>query len=322
MKKFLALLFVMCFVAALNQQAETKSLNTKTKRVVAITFDDLPVVSLRRDIDSRREITSKLLNYIKKAKVPAVGFVNERQLFPNDKRDEAQVDLLRSWLDAGLELGNHTYSHQSLNRTPLEDYKADVIRGEVVTKELLSKKGMTLRYFRYPFLQTGRSLEIKNKFQEFLREGNYTNAPVTFDNSDWIFARAYDNAFARGDKEMMKRVGAAYVPYLESKVDYWERQSVKLFGREVKQIFLLHANSINAEYFGDVVVMLKKRGYQFITLEEALNEPAHNSPDTFIGAGGISWLHRWAVTKGKETILPDEPYTPEFVMKEAGVTSE
>lgn len=322
MKKVIALVIVLCLVVTLNQKAETKSLNTKTKRVVAITFDDLPVVSLRRDIESRKEITSKLLNHIKNAKVPAVGFVNERQLFPNEKRDEAQVDLLRSWLDSGLELGNHTYSHQSLNSTPIEDYEADVIRGEVVTKELLSKKGMTLRYFRYPFLQTGRSLEIKNKFQEFLRERHYTNAPVTFDNSDWIFARAYDNAFARGDKEMMKRIGAAYVPYLESKIDYWERQSVKLFGREVKQIFLLHANSINAEYFGDVVVMLKKRGYEFVTLEEALNEPAHNSPDSFIGAGGISWLHRWAVTKGKETILPDEPHTPEFVMKEAGVTSE
>lgn len=322
MKKLVVLAVLMCLVVTSNQQAETKSSNAKTKRVVAITFDDLPVVSLRRDIEARKEITSKLLSHIKKAKVPAVGFVNERQLFQNEKRDEAQVDLLRSWLDAGLELGNHTYSHQSLNNTPLEDYKADVIRGEVVTKELLSKQGKTLRYFRYPFLHAGRSLEIKNKFQEFLRERNYTNAPVTFDNSDWIFARAYDNAFARGDKEMMKRVGAAYVPYLKSRIDYWERQSVKLFGREVKQIFLLHANSVNAEYFGDVVVMLKKRGYEFITLEEALKDNAYNSPDTFIGAGGISWLHRWAVTKGKEYVLPDEPYTPEFVMKEAGVTSE
>lgn len=320
MKKVVALLLVMFFVITHAQQSNAQA--AKTKRVVAITFDDLPVVSTRRDITARREITSKLLKHIKSAKIPAVGFVNERQLFPNDKRDEAQVDLLRSWIDAGLELGNHTYSHQSLNTTPIETYQSDVIKGETVTKELLAQKKKSLRFFRHPFLQTGRSLEVKNKFEEFIKGRGYKIATVTFDNSDWIFARAYDNAFARNDKEMMGRIGEAYVPYLESKVDYWERQSVKLFNREVKQIFLLHANSINAEYFDDVVVMLKKRGYEFITLESALNESAYNSPDTFTGAAGISWLHRWAVTKGRDYILPDEPRTPEFVMKEAGVTSE
>lgn len=320
MKKVVALLLFMCFAIASVQQSNAQ--NVKPKRVVAITFDDLPVVSTRRDIESRREITSKLLKHIKSAKIPAVGFVNERQLFPNEKRDEAQVDLLRSWIDAGLELGNHTYSHQSLNTTPIETYQSDVIKGETITKELLGQKKKSLRFFRHPFLQTGRSLEIKNKFEEFIKGRGYKIATVTFDNADWIFARAYDNAFARQDKEMMRRVGEAYIPYLESKVDYWERQSVKLFNREVKQIFLLHANSINAEYFGDVVVMLKKRGYEFITLEDALNEPAYSSPDTFTGAAGISWLHRWAITKGRDYILADEPRTPEFVMKEAGVTSE
>jgi peptidoglycan/xylan/chitin deacetylase (PgdA/CDA1 family) len=222
----------------------------------------------------------------------------------------------------GLELGNHTYSHKSLNVIPLEEYKADTLRGETITKELLSKKKKPLRFFRHPFLQTGRSLEIKNNFEEFLREHDYIIAAVTFDNSDWIFARAYDNAFARGDKKTMEQIGEAYVPYLESKVDYWERQSVKLFAREVRQIFLLHANSINADYFDDVVLMLKKRGYEFITLEEALKDEAYKSPDKFTGGAGISWLHRWAITKGREYILADEPYTPAFVMKEAGVTSE
>src|SRR5687768_5199363 len=82
----------------------------KTDRTIAVTIDDLPVVSTRRDPKNRREITKKLLSHIKKAKVPAIGFVNENKLYNGDRRDEAQVDLLRMWLDAGLELGNHTYS--------------------------------------------------------------------------------------------------------------------------------------------------------------------------------------------------------------------
>jgi peptidoglycan/xylan/chitin deacetylase (PgdA/CDA1 family) len=295
----------------------------KTRRFIAVTIDDLPVVSTRTDLKSRQEITKKLLAHIVKAKVPAVGFVNEGKLYAADnKRDEAQIDLLRQWLDAGLELGNHTFSHRSLNAIELKIYQDDILRGEIITKELLAAKGRQMRYFRHPFLHTGLSLEVKDNLNRFLEEHKYAVAPVTIDNGDWIFARAYDNAFAKADRNLMSKIGAAYVPYLESKMDYWERQSTKLFGREVKQILLLHANFINSDYFDDIAKMLVKRGYKFITLEEALKDEAYKLPDTFTKRSGISWLHRWALAKGRENVLPDEPKTPDFVLKAAGVESE
>lgn len=287
-----------------------------------MTIDDLPVVTRQIDLEPRQKITQKLLGHITKSKIPAIGFVNERKLYAGAKRVEAEVDLLRSWLNAGLELGNHTYSHMSLHSNSLERYQEDIIKGEVVTKEVLAAKRKQIRYFRHPFLFTGLDLTTKQKLGEFLTRYNYTIAPVTIDNADWIFARAYDNAIEKKDKDLMKRVGAAYVPYLESKMDYWERQSVRLFNREIKQILLLHANSINADYFDDVVKMLKMRGYQFISLEYALSDEAYRLPDTFTGNAGISWLHRWALTRGREYILPDEPRTPDWIMKEAGVDSE
>jgi peptidoglycan/xylan/chitin deacetylase (PgdA/CDA1 family) len=294
----------------------------KTNRFIAVTIDDLPVVTRQIDLEPRQKITQKLLGHITKSKIPAIGFVNERKLYAGAKRVEAEVDLLRSWLNAGLELGNHTYSHMSLHSNSLERYQEDIIKGEVVTKEVLAAKRKQIRYFRHPFLFTGLDLTTKQKLGEFLTRYNYTIAPVTIDNADWIFARAYDNAIEKKDKDLMKRVGAAYVPYLESKMDYWERQSVRLFNREIKQILLLHANSINADYFDDVVKMLKMRGYQFISLEYALSDEAYRLPDTFTGNAGISWLHRWALTRGREYILPDEPRTPDWIMKEAGVDSE
>jgi len=309
------LFFAFCFVFSVQAQ------NT-TQRFIAVTIDDLPVVSTRRDLRNRQQITKKLLAHITKAKVPAVGFVNENKLFANDKRDEAQIDLLRLWLDANLELGNHTFSHRSLNNIELKDYQDDILRGEMITKELLKTKGKQMRYFRHPFLHTGLSMEVKDGLNGFLAEHIYTIAPVTIDNADWIFARAYDNAFDKNDSKLMKQIGAAYVPYLESKMDYWERQSVKLFNREVKQILLLHANYINSDYFDDIAKMLVKRGYKFITLEEALKDEAYKLPDTFNRKAGISWLHRWGLAKGRENILPDEPKTPDFVMKAAGVDSE
>ena len=291
-------------------------------RSVAVTIDDLPVVSTRRDIGNRTEITKKLLGHIRKAKVPAIGFVNENKLYDAGVRDEKQIDLLRMWLDTGLELGNHTYSHRSLNTIPLNDYQTDVLKGEAITRELLARKKKTPRYFRHPFLQTGRTLEIKAQFDAFLNQHGYTIAPISFDNADYIFSRAYDNAFDKKDTALMKQVGEAYVPYMEAKLGYWERQSTKLFGREISQTLLIHANFINSDYFDDLAAMFRRRGYRFVTLEEALKDEAYRLPDTYVGPGGISWLHRWAREKGREYIVPDEPKVPEFVLKASGFESE
>ncbi len=312
--KFLILVLILFSALAIPAQ--------KPQRFIAVTIDDLPVVAKDSNLQKRQEITRKLLGHLKKKKIPAIGFVNENKLYREEKLVAEEVDLLKAWLDAGLELGNHTFSHLSLHDNPLEKYQAEILKGEIVTKKLLADKNQKIKYFRHPFLWTGLSLEIKNELGKFLDQHGYTIAPVTIDNSDWIFARAYDNAIAKKDEKLKREIGAAYVPYLEAKTDYWERQSVKLFGREVKQILLLHANSINADYMGDIAEMLKKRNYKFVALEETLKDEAYKLPDTFVRRNGISWLHRWALAKGRENILPDEPKTPDFVLKAAGVESE
>lgn len=294
----------------------------QTNRTVAITIDDLPVVSTRSDLENKQRITKNLLGHLTKAKVPAIGFVNENKLYAGDRRDEKQIDLLRMWLVAGLELGNHTFSHRSLNQIPLADYEADLLKGETITKELLAEKGRKMRFFRHPFLQTGRTLEIKSQFDSFLNEHGYRIAPITFDNADYIFSRAYDIAFDRNDKKLMKKVGDEYVPYMEKKLEYWERQSIKLFGREMSQTLLIHANFINSDYFDDLAAMFKRRGYKFVDLETALKDEAYRLPDKFTGSAGISWLHRWALDRGRENVLPNEPTVPEFVLKLSGFESE
>lgn len=290
--------------------------------MIAITMDDLPVVSTRTDIRNRQNITRRLLAQIKRARVPVIGFVNENKLYSGNKLDEQQVDLLRMWLDAGLELGNHTYSHRSLNAIPLEEYEADLLRGETVTKQLLSERGRTIRYFRHPYLQSGRTLAIKASFDSFLVEHGYNIAPVSIDNGDYIFSRAYDNAFDRGDKEMMKKVGDAYVPYMESKLEYWERQSMKLFGREISQTLLIHANFINSDHLGELIRMFRRRGYEIVDLDTALKDAAYRLPDEYVGPAGISWLHRWALQKGRQSVEPNEPKVPDFVLKFSGFDSE
>src|SRR3954447_2720882 len=222
-------------------------------REVAITFDDLPAVSVvPRDLAAARDLTTTLLRAIAAHHVPAIGFVNEDKLNASDGAvDPQRVDLLRRWLDAGLELGNHSYAHRDLNLVPLADFEGDVVMGERVTKALMAERGRTVRFFRHPFLHVGRDLGTKMQFERFLSARGYRVAPVTIDNDEYLFAAAYDRAAARGDAETAMKVADAYVPYMERKAGFFERNSRELFGREMRQILLIHANRLNADRFGE-----------------------------------------------------------------------
>ena len=133
----------------------------------------------------------------------------------------------------------------------------------------MAARGLTLRFFRHPFLHTGRDLENRAAFERFLAAHGYRVAPVTIDNDEYIFAGAYDRASKRGDADVVRaRSRTAYVPYMEAKAEFFERNSRELFGREIRQVLLIHANMLNADRFGDLAAMFERRGYRFITLEK------------------------------------------------------
>jgi peptidoglycan/xylan/chitin deacetylase (PgdA/CDA1 family) len=283
-------------------------------RTVAVTFDDLPgppAGLVSNDISALHANTARLLESFREHGVPVVGFVNEGKLFVDGETPQdvaSRTAILQMWVDAGMELGNHTYSHLSLNRAPLEEFEADVIRGETVTRRLLSAKGRTLRYFRHPFLHMGLDLQKRHAFESFLKARGYTVAPVTVDNDDYVYAEVYANALRRGDRAFASRVGADYVRYMKSVIAFAEGVSQDLTGRGIPQTLLLHANSLNADFFGELAAYLKTRGYRFVTLETALQDEAYRHADTYVGNWGISWLHHWELSEGrKRSPSPDPP---------------
>ena len=289
------------------------------ERAVAVTFDDLPgspgsLVS--NDVAALRETTSKLLTTFREHAIPVVAFVNEGKLFVDGEKAEdaaARASVLEMWLDAGAELGNHTYSHHDLNKTPLDEFEADVVKGETVTRRLLLERGATLRYFRHPFLHVGLDLEKRRAFEAFLKERGYTVAPITIDDDDYVYASVYADALRRGDKALAARVGADYVRYMDTVFAFVENVSERLTGRQVKQTLLVHASALNADYFGQVAKVFETRGYRFVTLEAALQDEAYALPDTYVGNWGISWLHHWELTAGRKRSPSPDP--PEWITK-------
>ncbi len=286
-------------------------------RTIAITFDDLPTVGVvGSGAAAEKAMTASLLRAIQAHRVPAIGFVNEGKLYPDagTTPDPDRLALLRDWMEAGLELGNHTYSHLSMHKIPASQYGADILRGEVHTRPLMAAYGKQLRYFRHPFLHAGVDAPTRTSIDDVLARGRYQVAPVTIDNDEYLFAAAYGHAAPGADKAMQDKVAQEYIGYMEATTAYYEKQSQSLFGREIPQVLLLHANQINADRFDGLAAMLAARGYRFVPLEAAMADPAYRSVDSYRGPRGISWLHRWALSKGgAAAITPGEPAVPKWI---------
>ena len=302
------------FVVASRPMVHAQNSGSAQHREIAVTFDDLPLNGRDVGLVSLQQMTDKLTASIQSHQIPAVAFVNEEKVFKPGEID-ARTALLAEWLERGIELGNHTFSHPSFQTTPLDQFEDDVIRGENVTRMLLTQRGMKLRYFGFPFLQTGPSLEIKKTFEEFLARHHYTNAPVTIENSDWMFSALYTKSKLGGDQEAAERIASTYLVYTEKQFDFFEKFSVEVLGSEPPQVMLLHANWLNADHFDEVAVLMSKRGYRFITLDKALADKAYSLPDNYAGPMGVSWIERWAFSKGMGMRVKDEPDPPESILK-------
>lgn len=283
-------------------------------RTVSITFDDLPVVGIS-NLSDRKQITKDLLEKITRYDIPAVGFVNEGKLYDPDLEPE-EVALLESWLDAGLELANHSYSHLRFDTTPLVEFKKDVLRGEIVTRRLLEERDIQMRYFRHPFLNTGNNPDKISAFNEFLAEHNYITAPVSIDNSDWFYNRAYSNALLDRNEQLANRIADDYVRYMEVIFRHVEQFTHSILGREPAQILLLHANRLNADHFHRIAELIADLGYGFVTLEEALADSVYQMPWIYNEPSTLRGLtRRWQEMGGDS--LANRPAIPDWVAEVA-----
>ena len=279
------------------------------RREVAVTFVNFPGYSYDAPVVSNQ--MRRLLRSLKENGVRAVAFVNEASLYRDGAEHEARVAALRDWVAAGHELGNETAHHTNLYNTPVEAFQADVLSGDRLLSKLAAERGGRVRYFSYPYLNTGPTPEAKAAVEKFLGERGYRIHPVTVDNMDWLFNRAYAELLTRDDEAGAASLRAEYVAYMDRMFEFYEGYAREVVGREIPQVLMLTGGVLNAHCFGELAEMMKRRGYSFVTLEEATRDAAYQLPDTYTGQRGDSWIARWAVTKGmkyrdtEEVELPD-----------------
>jgi peptidoglycan-N-acetylglucosamine deacetylase len=275
---------------------------------VALTFDDLPTMALTGDAPYAAETTKALLAGLRRHGAPATGFVIGERLEGDGGVEHLR--LVKAWRDAGMGLGNHTYSHASLNKTPVADYIADVERADGILRPLLVARGRPLRWFRHPFLETGQTLEARKTFETWLAAHGYRVAPVTLENSDYVFALPYDDAILRHDSVAAMRIRRAYLDHTAKAVAWYRAAAFRLLGRRPALVFLLHATRLNADTLDDLTVILRRNGLHPVSLDQAMRDPAYKLADTYAGPDGEEWLSRWSRTLHRNlpwTSFPEPP---------------
>ena len=291
------------------------------EKVCAITFDDLPVLSRYPRSECELDIiVSRLQTQIEIADIPVAGFVNESMVFVGEHLSSAErrYGWLREWASVLDVLGNHTYSHMDFHESRSEDFMDDIVRGEILTRKIygddfLNKK----KVFRFPYLNDGSTTESKLCVQKFLEDRNYRIVPVTIDSSDWRFSSAYDRADMENNSQVKDAIAADYIAYTRQMIELSEVISIQLFDRVVPQILLLHASSINAYYFSQIVDLFKRADYRFVSVFEAIDDSSYGDTERKINVEGASdwhWYRDKAASMGV-SVDCNTPAVPQFVQK-------
>ena len=307
MKRTLLIVFLLGLVTSVRGQTPT--------RTMAVTFDDLPYINRREGqyVARAQAATAKILNTLKKHKVPAVGFVNEHMLEAAGER-EARIDLLRQWVKHGMILGNHTYSHPDFNRLTVEQFQEEITKGEVVTRQLMKSRQPYQLYFRHPMTHTGDTREKKEAIEQFLSARGYKVTPHTIENSDFIFNVGYAEALQKGDEALAKRLREEYLNFTIAATEFAEKISPQVFGREIPQLLIIHTNDITADSLDEMLRRFAERGYKFVTLDQVMADAAYQTKDTMVTKFGPTWLWRWTKSKGMDLDFAGDPDPPKWVM--------
>jgi hypothetical protein len=127
-----------------------------------------------------------------------------------------------------------------------------------------------------------------------LKQRGYEVAVCTIDNEDYLFNRAYIQMLAKRDNTSAAKLRTEYLAYTAVEIDYYASLHKQVFGREIPQVMLLHANRLNADVIDKILGNFEEKQYRFVSLEAAQSDPAYRVPDTLVTTFGLMWGYRWA----------------------------
>ncbi len=286
-------------------------------RSVAITIDDLPCgdcAPVTSDEDATpgalESTNQRLVAAFARAHVPVTGFVVTQAA---DQAGVSGQHALQLWLNAGFDLGSHSYSHPNFADITTEQMEAEITRADATLRPLVTARGRKLHYFRFPYNDTGDTQAKHDAIATFLKEHGYRIATCTIDTSDYTFAAAYARALGAYDNGTAARIRRAYLAYSATEIDFYAALNRRVLSYEPPEVMLLHDSLLNADTINDVLALFRARGYSFISLAKAQQNRAYAIPDTYITGHGPMWGYRWAQERNLGRLGMQETEPPEWI---------
>jgi peptidoglycan/xylan/chitin deacetylase (PgdA/CDA1 family) len=247
---------------------------------VAITMDDF---NLFGETDEEKEANSHaiLAALGARSNLKAAAFIRGRSV-----DNEVGKRILQAWNDAGHLIANHTYSHWYYHERGVEEFEADILRCEELTKNY----PRFARLFRFPMLKEGDTVERRDKLRAFLKERGYKMGYVTIDASDWYIDQRLRARLNQNQKADLSGYRRFYLDHIWERAVYYDDLSRRVLGRSAKHTLLIHHNLLNKLYLGDLLAMFERRGWKLIDAAEAFTDPVFTAEPKILPAGeSILW---------------------------------
>jgi peptidoglycan-N-acetylglucosamine deacetylase len=255
---------------------------------IAFTWDDLPAHSSLPPGETRAGIGKKIIAAMRDEHMPpAYGFVNASQM----ASEPLSGPMLKEWREAGLPLGNHTWSHMNLNQHSASEWEADVLKNEPLLKSYM--KDGDWHWLRYPYLAEGDTPEKRQEARAFLESHGYRIAGVTMSFNDYLFNEPYARCVEKKDTAAIAQLEESYLKAAEETIDYTRSMSKTLFGSDIPYVLLMHVGAFDARMLPRLLRLYRDKGFTFVTLEQAQQDPFYKSdmslssaetPDSLEGA--------------------------------------
>lgn len=239
--------------------------------MVALTFDDLPAAGGLAAGQTRTGTLTKLAHELNAAHLHGTyGFVNAVDL--EDDPDTQQA--LRVWVAAGMNIGNHTWSHPLLSDVTAEAFEENIERDESALRKYAA--GHDWHWFRYPDLEEGDTLAKRDHVRAWLREHGYRIAEPTlnFEDDDW--SDPYNRCVAKGDEAGIAWLKQSYMENAAEFIRVGREEELIAFGHEIPNVLLLHATGFTTLMLPKLVDLLREQGFRFAPLATIEQDPAYS----------------------------------------------
>lgn len=244
----------------------------RLRPALAITIDDLPVHGPIPQGDTPVRVVDQLIAGLRNGgAVPAMGFINGRSTLD----DPATREVLAQWQRAGLELGNHGWSHRNLNELAPAEFDAELIRNEPLLRRYAA--GQDWHWFRFPFLAEGNDPTKREDARQVLARRSYRIAAVTMDFSDWQWTGPYARCVAKRDEAGIARLETLYLQAATSAVARSRQMARAVHGRDIPHVLLLHGGAFTARMIRPLLKLYRDQDFRFVSLADASRDPAYAS---------------------------------------------